>query len=352
MKSRVAVAVLLVSLAANAGACSMRNWDPNDLIENTPVMSANGRYTAVVRWWPDIPDFKSERAGKVLHFDDPPTYDVEGNEFFESAPRPELVTTALYESGVLLHEFAIKQDSFTTVLVPDSGRYLVAYRSFGGGGCYPRAEETDPLLTIYTRDGAQVATVHVNDVLTSWDVQQMNSGFHRFAVSTRSESDRHEVVVVSIDDRIERRIDLPTGALLDPKNDIYPKPHVWATALEGWSEKVPSLADCKLSDVVQLDSARLLERASLKLIPEFPSVAARAHIRGKVYLAVLIDEAGQVVCTQTSQFPFGIGYAADAGVRQWRFRPLLVNGKAVKYAGVIVMHFEDLDDATWEAMNR
>jgi len=223
MKPLFALAAAVLALAGPADACSLRSWDSNDLVENTPVVSANGRFLAVVRWWPEIPDFTSERAGKVMHLDDPPVYDFEGNQVFEAAPRPEFVTAALYDSRrSLIREVAIKQDSFSDVLVSDSGQYLVAYRYFGGGGCYPEAEGLDPLLMIIRGDGARVATIRLRDAVTPWDVQQMNMSHGRVQFALRHESDRREVVVLSING-VERRVDVETGALLDEVREIYPR---------------------------------------------------------------------------------------------------------------------------------
>jgi len=51
MARQFALAALLILLGASpVAACSMRNLDPNDLVENTPVYSANGRFCVVVRW--------------------------------------------------------------------------------------------------------------------------------------------------------------------------------------------------------------------------------------------------------------------------------------------------------------
>jgi hypothetical protein len=65
------IALLIVLLAQPVLACSMQSYDANDLVENEPEWSANGRFAVVVRWFEGIPDFKSERAGKVFGFDNP-----------------------------------------------------------------------------------------------------------------------------------------------------------------------------------------------------------------------------------------------------------------------------------------
>src|SRR5438552_2339016 len=102
----------------------MRGWEPNDLVENTPVFSANGRFCIVVRWYPTA-DFTSERAGKVFGLDEPDTGEEESPR--EVKPAPTTVVSALYEnvrgSRQLISEITLDNQSAheVLVLVSDSG---------------------------------------------------------------------------------------------------------------------------------------------------------------------------------------------------------------------------------------
>src|SRR5947207_11762248 len=115
---RVAVAAILgLFVASEIFACSAKNWDPSELVENTPVYSANGRFCVVVRWYPGVADFKSARAGDIAD---------------AVAADEKSLTAAFYEGRRLVAEIAIDRGLFGDVLVADSGRYLVVVRGLGG----------------------------------------------------------------------------------------------------------------------------------------------------------------------------------------------------------------------------
>ena len=75
-------------------------------------------------------------------------------------------------------------------------------------------------------------------------------------------------------------------------------------------------------------------------MPEYPVIAVKAHIGGVVPLRFLIDESGEVACTASTQFPFGIGQAVTIAARRWRFAPFTANGRATKATGELLVHFE------------
>src|SRR5438445_3508392 len=147
----LAASVLLLLPAVESVACSARQWQPEDLVENEPVYSANGRYCAVARWY-DVPDFGGERAGKVFHLD--PEY--EGEEH-SSRAFSERVIVAWYEVTEAGHrriaELPVPR-RMDEVLVADSGQYLVAVRRIHGGSCSGSLELTDPVVAVYRSDGS------------------------------------------------------------------------------------------------------------------------------------------------------------------------------------------------------
>lgn len=67
-----------------------------------------------------------------------------------------------------------------------------------------------------------------------------------------------------------------------------------------------------------------------KVQPLYPPVAKSMRIQGPVVLTAVIDTNGEVVHLQAiSGHPLLIGAALDA-VRQWRYRPYLLNGSAIE----------------------
>lgn len=73
-----------------------------------------------------------------------------------------------------------------------------------------------------------------------------------------------------------------------------------------------------------------------------PPVAIKARIRGTVQVEVLVSESGDVLCGRHSALPFGIDKAAIEAARQWKFRPFVIGGRAVKVTGELLFHFKDV----------
>jgi hypothetical protein len=360
MSTRVAAVLVGILLfgARQTAACSAMNWDPNDLVENTPVFSANGRFCAVVRHHEGITDFTAERAGKVFRFDDPEPLDdfEETADTVPAARRP--VIAALYETGArrtLLAEIPLDAETAGSVLVSDSGRFLVVTGGSGGGGCGGYLRADDPLVLIHTVSVTGAALLKVSDILTPSDATRLSMGDAAVSYSLRHESDASEVLVLSFAAQprnMERRIDLAGGALLDEKRDLYPAPRVYATAtgaeLRRDYEPSSGCADgFGGSDLLRLDSNELFARAVAGPLPPFPVIALKARIRGMVRVEVIVSETGDVLCTRRTPFPFGIADAAEQAVRRWRFRPVLEDGRPVKAVGEILVHFKDLSEDEW-----
>jgi hypothetical protein len=71
-----------------------------------------------------------------------------------------------------------------------------------------------------------------------------------------------------------------------------------------------------------------------------------------VLVDVVVSETGNVLCTRHSALPFGVAEAANAAAKQWEFEPYVVDGKAVKFGGELLFHFEDITDAQWRELAR
>jgi len=98
----------MIFVASPVLACTATAVEPNDLVENRPTWSANGRFCLVVRSWPTIADFTSKRAGDVMDFDNAEPGDI------ASPPPPPPITAALYESRgrshVLVAQMELSRD--------------------------------------------------------------------------------------------------------------------------------------------------------------------------------------------------------------------------------------------------
>lgn len=299
-------------------------------MENEPVYSANGRYCAIARWY-DVPDFGSERAGKVFHLD--PEYAGEDDK-----PRrfSERVIVAWYEVTAAgrrrIAELPVSRD-MDDVLVADSGQSLIAVRRIHGGPCAGSPKLTDPVVAVYRPDGTS-GSLTAGDILTERDVERAPFVSDRFALRHESEKDERLILSYRRSDvpdagTNERRVDLETVKMLDEKRPIYPAALVYATATDGMGEFFSGIADAPL--------------------PEFPSIADKARIRGLVILEVVVDDRGGVESVRVVKpLPFGCSEAAVTAVRQWRFRPFRAGGQLVKATGTIRFHFADLDETSWK----
>jgi periplasmic protein TonB len=80
-----------------------------------------------------------------------------------------------------------------------------------------------------------------------------------------------------------------------------------------------------------------------RVMPEYPAMARLARVQGDVVLQAVITRAGTIErLTAVSGNPLLVSAARDA-VRQWRFRPYMLNGQAVEIETTITVNFR-LDD--------
>jgi hypothetical protein len=336
---RFAVAASIALFAASEIlACSAKSWDSNEIVENAPVYSANGRFCVVVRWYAGVADFKSARARDIA---DAAVADANS------------LTAAFYEGRRLVAEIPVDNDMIRGVLVADSGRYFVVVRGLGGP-CSGSWSERDPFLTIYKAEGPRVGTLRAVDALSPNDISRLSSdGIHW---ELRHETVDREVVVLAFPTspkKQEVRVDLATAVMLDPKREIFPSPHAYATAAAGpvQSYETPSSPDCVAAygaaNLVRVDSSRFVAQALHAPAPEFPRMALLARVRANVVVDVIVSESGDVICTRSTAKPFGLSAAAVEAAKRWKFRPF-----GGRVAGEILFHFEDVDEETWRDLMR
>ncbi|HZS05152.1 MAG TPA: TonB family protein [Blastocatellia bacterium] len=83
----------------------------------------------------------------------------------------------------------------------------------------------------------------------------------------------------------------------------------------------------------------ILTKAITRVQPRYPAEAKSAHIMGTILLIVEVDESGAV----TGVKPLcGPPYLTDVSVQaawQWRFKPTMVSGQPIKFAGFLTFTF-------------
>jgi protein TonB len=73
--------------------------------------------------------------------------------------------------------------------------------------------------------------------------------------------------------------------------------------------------------------------------PTYPSIAIASHTQGPVTLRALISKEGNIESLQlVSGHPLLARSALDA-VRQWRYRPYILNGEPVEVETQITVNF-------------
>ena len=83
-------------------------------------------------------------------------------------------------------------------------------------------------------------------------------------------------------------------------------------------------------------SEGMLER---KVEPVYPAIASRAHIQGTVQLRAIISKNGTIENLQlVSGHPLLVQAAMDA-VKQWRYRPYVLNGEPLEVETVVNVNF-------------
>jgi TonB family protein len=64
--------------------------------------------------------------------------------------------------------------------------------------------------------------------------------------------------------------------------------------------------------------------------PDYPPDARQAHLEGTVKLHVVVGADGEIQSFRTISGPEALAQAAMLAVREWRYRPTLLNGKPVE----------------------
>jgi TonB family protein len=95
--------------------------------------------------------------------------------------------------------------------------------------------------------------------------------------------------------------------------------------------------------VPELDAAKkhtIDEPRKLKNVPpRYPEDALRSRLRGLVVLEALIDTEGRVSEVEAVDGPAAFTYAAEAAVKEWRYTPVLLDGKPTPVLMTVTVRF-------------
>lgn len=77
-----------------------------------------------------------------------------------------------------------------------------------------------------------------------------------------------------------------------------------------------------------------------KVVPEYPAVPRAAHIGGTVVLQATISKNGTIENLRVASGPELLRQAALDAVKQWRYRPYLLNGEPVEVETTVNVEFK------------
>lgn len=143
----------------------------------------------------------------------------------------------------------------------------------------------------------------------------------------------------------------PTQAPIQPSDAAEPGPYV-PGAIPGRPDGVPGVLDTLIPrnppvvhvrpapEPVRRVSVAAPGKITHQVQPVYPTPAKNAHIEGVVVLHAIIDREGRITGLQAvSGHPFLLE-AATSAVRQWRYRPYLLNGQPVEVETQITVNFK------------
>lgn len=76
-----------------------------------------------------------------------------------------------------------------------------------------------------------------------------------------------------------------------------------------------------------------------KVVPIYPDDAKKSRIQGKVKLDAVIGKAGEIEQLKVVSGPKELQQSAVDAVRQWTYKPFLLNGEPVKVSTMITVNY-------------
>ncbi len=120
-----------------------------------------------------------------------------------------------------------------------------------------------------------------------------------------------------------------------------PKPEVKSPAVTGIDGKtLPAAPRAAPAHPGTVSALVLQSRLVRRVDPVYPEFAKRSRIEGSVYLRITVNENGRVSRAEVIRgHPLLTQSALDA-VRQWKYTPTLLHGRAVPVNGTVVIHYK------------
>jgi protein TonB len=73
--------------------------------------------------------------------------------------------------------------------------------------------------------------------------------------------------------------------------------------------------------------------------PQYPAIARQIRLEGTVVLNAVISREGKIEQVEVASGPALLARVAQEAVRQWKYRPYLLNGEPVEVETQITVNF-------------
>jgi TonB family protein len=83
----------------------------------------------------------------------------------------------------------------------------------------------------------------------------------------------------------------------------------------------------------------LIDKATQRVAPNYPATAKMARITGIVKVFIIVNESGAVTKIERSEGPALLRVAAESAAKQWKFQPVVIDGKTLPMTGFITFNF-------------
>jgi protein TonB len=114
---------------------------------------------------------------------------------------------------------------------------------------------------------------------------------------------------------------------------------------ENSGESLPNLIDVSVKSTPVLQTLTISQGVSQGLIvkrvqPIYPSTALRLHLEGPVHLMATVGKSGNITTVKTLNGDPVLAQAAADAVKQWKYKPYLLNGEPVEIQTQVTINFK------------
>jgi len=120
---------------------------------------------------------------------------------------------------------------------------------------------------------------------------------------------------------------------------LVPAPPIEPVSAEAVAQAAAAAAAETLATPIKLPADVTAASIVTQIRPEYPSKARAAHIEGDVVLHAIIDKEGKISEVRVLSGDDVLAQSAVEAIRQWRYKPMLVDGEAKEVDTTITVTF-------------